>query len=171
MRQITYASAALLIAAAFACSPSDRQETANRADAAADDVRDATREGAADVGDAAREGAEEVRDEARDARDYAYAQRSDFRRDIDLRLKGLDAEIAELKRETKRGVDKTHDSTVANISAARKAVDKDLNRLGTATEATWDDLKRSVNQSVYSLNEAVRRQRPDARPMGGTGPS
>lgn len=160
MRQIIYASAAVLMATALACSPRDRQETADKADAAAGDVRDATREGAA-----------EVRDEAREARDYAYAQRSDFRGDIDQRLKGLDTEIAEFERDTKRGADKTRDSAVVNIRAARKAVDRDLGRLKSATESNWDAVKRAVNQSMLSLQEAVRRQRPDARPMGGTGPS
>jgi hypothetical protein len=167
MRQFTCAGVALLMAAALACSPRDRQETANRADAAAEDVGDAAREGAAEV----REGADELGDEAREARDYAYAERNDFRRDIDLRLKGLDEEIAELKRDTKTGVDKARDSAIVNIRAARKAVDRDLNRLAAATESTWDEVKASVNKSVYSLQEAVRRERPDARPMGGTGPS
>jgi cell division septum initiation protein DivIVA len=171
MRQITYAGAALLIATAFACSPRDRQETASNANTAADDISDATRKGAADVKDAVRDGADEVSDEAHDAREYAYAERKDFRRDVDLQLKNLDAEIAELERDTKRGADKVRDSTLANIHVARKAVTRDLNRLGNATESNWDDLKREVNQSVYSLSEAVRRQRPDARPMGGTGPS
>jgi hypothetical protein len=50
-------------------------------------------------------------------------------------------------------------------------VKRDLNRLGAATESNWDELKRTLNESVYTLQEAVRRQRPDARPMGGTGPS
>jgi cell division septum initiation protein DivIVA len=160
MRQITCATLSVLIAAAFACSPRDRQETANRTEAAAQDV-----------GDAAREGADEVRDEARDARDYAFAQRNDFRRDIDARVEGLDREIAELERDAKRGADKTRDSALANIRLARKAVKRDMDRLGSATESSWDDLKRAINQSVYSLEEAVRRTRPDARPMGGTGPS
>ena len=160
MRQITCASLAMLIATALACSPRDRQETANRTEEAAQDVRDA-----------AREGAEEVRDEARDARDYAYAQRTDFRRDIDLRLQGLDEEIAQLERDTKRGVDKARDSAIVEIRTARKAVKRDLDRLGAATESNWDELKRTLNESVYTLQEAVRRQRPDARPMGGTGPS
>jgi hypothetical protein len=159
MRHMTYAAAAVLMGAAFACSPRDRQETANRADSAAEDVRDA-----------AREGADEVRDEAREARDYVYAERNDFRRDIDLRLKGLDEQIAELERDTKRGLDKARDSAIVNIRTARKAVDRDLDRLATATESNWDEVKRSVNQSVYSLQEAVRRQLPDAKPMGGTGP-
>jgi hypothetical protein len=160
MRQITCAVAAMLMTAALACSPRDRQETANRAETAAEDVRDA-----------GREGADEIRDEAREARDYAYAQRNEFRSDIDLRLKGLDKEIAELERETKRGVDKARDSALVEIRGARSAVNRDLDRLASATESTWDEVKRSVNESVYALDQAVRRQRPDARPLGGTGPS
>jgi hypothetical protein len=159
MRHMTYAAATVLMAAALACSPRDRRETANRADSAAEDVRDA-----------AREGADEVRDEAREARDYAYAQRVDFRRDIDLRLKGLDEQLAELERDTKRGVDKARDSAIVNLRTARKAVDRDLDRLASATESNWGEVKRSVNESVYSLQEAVRRLLPDAKPMGGTGP-
>lgn len=157
MRQITCAGAALLMAAALACSPRDRQETANDVESAAQDVRDE-----------AREGADEVREEARD---FAYAERNDFRTDLDLRLKGLDEEIAELQRDTKRGVDKARDSALVNIGLARKAVERDLNRLASATESNWDEVKRSVNESVYALDQAVRSQRPDARPMGGTGPS
>jgi hypothetical protein len=161
MRPMPYAAAvSLLMAAAFACSPRDRQETANRTDAAAEDVRDA-----------ADEGVDEVREEAREARDYAYAERSDFRRDIDLRLKGLDEEITELERDTKRGVDKSRDSLLVNVRTARRAVDRDLERLAAATEAEWNDIKSNVNGSVYALQEAVRRVRPDAKPMGGTGPS
>jgi vacuolar-type H+-ATPase subunit H len=159
MRHMTYAAAAVLMGAALACSPRDRQETATRADSAAEDVRDA-----------AREGADEVRDEAREAREYVYAQRNDFRRDIDLRLKGLDEQIAQLERDTKRGVDKARDSAIVNIRTARQAVDRDLARLESATESTWDEVKSSVNESVYALQEAVRRQLPDAKPMGGTGP-
>jgi hypothetical protein len=160
MRQTTYAAATVLMAAALACSPRDRQETANRADSAAEDVRDATRQGA-----------DEVRDEAREARDYAFAERSDFRRDIDLRLKALDEQIAGLERDTKRGVDKARDSAIVNLHIARKAVDRDLNRLAAATEASWDEAKHQVNESVYALQEAVRRQLPGGKPMGGTGPS
>ncbi|HJR15980.1 MAG TPA: hypothetical protein VJ808_03925 [Gemmatimonadales bacterium] len=167
MRQITYAGVALLLATALACSPRDRQETANTADAAAEDVGDAAREGAAEV----REGAEEIGDEAREARDYAYAQRTDFRRDVDLRLERIDEQIKELEADTKRGVDETRDSALVRIRAARKAVSRDLEKLGSATESNWNDLKGDVNQSLYSLQEAVRRQLPDARPMGGTGPS
>jgi hypothetical protein len=160
MRQMTYAAAAVMLVGALACSPRDRQESANRAESAAEEV-----------GDAAREGAAEVREEAREFRDYSYAQRDEFRTDIDLRLKGIDAEIAELERDTKRGLDKTRDSAIVNIRAARKEVGRHLNRLGSATENTWEDLEAATNRSLAALQEAVRRERPDARPMGGTGPS
>ena len=168
MRHMPYAATmTLLLASAFACSRRDRQETAARTDTAVADVR----EDADEIRDNARQGADEVRDEARDARDYAYAQRTEFRQDLDLRLKNLDEQIAELQHDTKAGVDKARDSALVNIREARKAVDRNLAHLSTATESTWDEAKSAVNRSVYALQEAVHRELPDGKPMGGTGRS
>jgi archaellum component FlaC len=160
MRQLTCAAAAVLMATALACSPRDRRETASKVDSVAEDVREETREGAA-----------EVREEAREARDYTFAQRNDFRRDVDLQLKKLDEQIAGIKRDTKRGVDHARDSLVVNMHAARKAVSRDLERLGAATESTWDEAKRNLNDSLSALDREVHRLLPDAKPMGGTGPN
>ena len=160
MRQITCAAAAVLMATAFACSPRDRQETASKVDSVAEDVRAETREGA-----------EEIREEAREARDYSYVERNEFRRDLDLQLKKLDEEIAGIERDTKRGVDHARDSAIVNVRAARRAVKRDLDRLGAATERNWDEVKRNLNESLSALDREVRRLLPDARPMGGTGPS
>ena len=160
MRQITCAAAAVLMATAFACSPRDRQETASKADSVAEDIRDETREGAA-----------EVREEAREARDYTFAERSDFRRDLDLQLKKLDEQIAGIEADTKRGVDHARDSAVVNVRAVRKAVRRDINRLDGATDRTWDETKGNLNESLSALDREVHRLLPDARPMGGAGPS
>ncbi|MEO7137270.1 MAG: hypothetical protein ABI037_06120 [Gemmatimonadales bacterium] len=160
MRQITCAAAAVLMVAAFACSPRDRQETANNTDSVLEDIRDDTREGA-----------KEVRDEAREVRDYTFAERKDFRRDLDLKLKKLDEQITGLEADTKRGVDRARDSAVVKVRAARKAVSRDFSRLDAATDRTWDDTKRNVNESLSALDREVRRLLPDAKPMGGTGPS
>jgi hypothetical protein len=160
MRQITCAAAAVLMATAFACSPRDRQETGNKVDSVAEDVREGTREGA-----------NEVREEAREARDYSYAERSEFRRNLDLQLKKLDEQIAGIERDTKQGIDHARDSAIVNVRAARKAVSRDLNRLDATTERNWDETKRNVNESLSALDREVRRLLPDARPMGGTGPS
>ena len=153
MRQITCAAAAVLMATAIACSPRDRQETASQVDSVAEDVREETRE---------------VREEARN---YTYAERNEFRRDLDLQLTKLDEQIAGIERDTKRGVDHARDSAVVNVRAARKAVSRDLERLGAAAESNWDEAKRNLNQSLSALDREVRRLLPDAKPMGGTGPS
>ena len=160
MRQLTCAAAAVLMATALACSPRDRRETASKVDSVAEDVREETREGAA-----------EVREEAREARAYTFAQRNDFRRDVDLQLKKLDEQIAGIERDTKRGVDHARDSLVVNMHAARKAVSRDLDRLGATTESTWDEAKRNLNESLSALDREVHRLLPDAKPMGGTGPN
>ena len=160
MRQITCAAAAVLMATAFACSPRDRQETASKVDSVAEDVRAETREGA-----------EEVQEEAREARAYGYAERNEFRHDLDLQLKKLDEQIAGIERGTKRGIDHARDSAIVNVRAARKVVSRDLDRLSAATERNWDEAKRNLNESLSTLDREVRRLLPDARPMGGTGPS
>jgi uncharacterized membrane protein YccC len=150
MRQLTCAAAAVLMATAFACSPRDRQETASQLDSVTEDVREEARE---------------------EARDYSYAQRNDFRRDVDLQLQRLDEQIAEIERDTKRGVDQARDSAIVSLRAARSEVSRHLDRLGAATESSWDEAKRSLNDSLSALDREVRRLLPDARPMGGTGTS
>jgi hypothetical protein len=149
MRQIPCAAAAVLIATAFACSPRDRQETASKVDSVT----------------------EEVREEAREARDYGNAERNEFRSNLDLQLKKLDEQIAGIERDTKRGIDRARDSAIVNVRTARKAVSRDLDRLSAATESSWEETKRNLNESLSALDREVRRLLPDARPMGGTGPS
>ena len=157
MRQIICAVAAALMVTTLGCSPRDRRETASSLDSTTADV-------AQDV----EESAEEARDEFRD---YDFGRRSEFRREVDLKLQQLDKEIAELERTTKRGVDKARDSAVVRIRGARSAVSRSLDRFGNATERTWEDIKRNITAAVDSLDREVKTQRPDARPMGGTGPS
>jgi ElaB/YqjD/DUF883 family membrane-anchored ribosome-binding protein len=156
MREITCALMAVLVAAAFACSPRDRRETASSLDSAATDI-------SRDV----EEGAEEAREEFRE---YSYDRRAEFRREVDTRLRRLDNEIAELERTTKEGLDKARDSAVVHIRSARQSVNRSLDRFSSATESTWDDVRRSITNAVDSLDLTVRAQQPDARPMGGTGP-
>ena len=157
MRQMICAAAAVLIATTLGCSPRDRRETASSLDSTA-----------ADVSQDVKERADEARDEFRE---YGYDRRSEFRRDLDLKLKKLDEQIADLEQNTKRGLDKARDSAVVNIRGARKAVSRSLERFGAATENTWEEVKRQITTAVDSLDREVKTQLPDARPMGGTGPS
>ena len=157
MRQIMCAAAAALMVVTLGCSPRDRRETASTLDSTA-----------TDLGRDVEQGAEEVRDEVRD---YTYDQRTEFRRDVDLTLKQLDEQIAELERTTKRGVDKARDSALVDVRGAREAVSQRLARFAGATEAGWENAKQDVTAAVDSLHRKVKSLLPDARPMGGTGPS
>jgi hypothetical protein len=157
MRQMICAAAAALIVTTLGCSPRDRRETASSLDSTA-----------ADVSQDVKQSADEAREEFRS---YGYDRRSEFRRDVDLKLKKLDEEIADLEHTTKRGLDKARDSAVVEIRGARRAVSRSLDRFGAATESSWEQVKRDVTAAVDSLDRQVKTQRPDARPMGGTGPS
>lgn len=156
MRQATYAAAAaVLMTLTLGCNPRDRRETASTIDSAATDVSQETREAARDV-------REEVGD-------YTYERRQEFKRDVDERIQRLDQEIAELERDTKKGVDRARDSAVVNIRAIRRSLDRSLDRLGAATANTWDEVKSGVSRAVDSLDLVVRGTRSDAKPMGGAG--
>jgi hypothetical protein len=157
MRQIICAAAAVLMVVTVGCDRRDRRETASTLDSTA-----------AEIGRDVEQGAEEARDEFRE---YSYDRRSEFRRDVDLRLKQLDEQIADLERTTKRGMDKARDSAIVHVRGARKAVNQRLEQFGAATEATWEDVKRDVAAAVDSLDREVKKLLPDARPMGGTGPT
>jgi uncharacterized protein YukE len=163
MRQITCAAGAILVVLTLGCSPRDRRDTAAVTDSAVSDVAQDTRDAAQDTRDAAQDVREHV------AGDYTYARRDEFRRDVNQRVQRLDQEIADLERTTKRDADAVRDTAVANIRTARRAVARSLDRLAGATQSTWDDLQAGVNRSVDSLELLVRAQRPDAKPMGGTG--
>lgn len=157
MRQIMCAAAAVLMVSTLGCSPRDRRETASTLDSTA-----------ADIGRDVETGADEARDELKD---FGYERRAEFRRDVDLQLQRLDQQISDLERSTKRGVDKARDSAVVHVQGARRAVARSLDRFGSATETTWEEVKHDITAAVDSLDREVKRLLPDARPMGGTGPS
>ncbi len=164
MYQYTHAAAALLLAITLGCSPRDRQDTASAADSVTADVSEETREAGRDVQEAARDVREEVGD-------YTYERRDEFRRDMDQRIQRLDQELAEVERNTEKGLDKARDSAIVNTRALRNSVDRTLERMGAATAATWNDVRVAVSRSVDSLELALRNLRSDARPMGGAGPN
>jgi hypothetical protein len=157
MRQLICAAAAVLMVATLGCSPRDRRETASTLDSTA-----------ADLGRDVEEGADEARDEFRE---FSYDRRTEFRRDVDLKLKQLDEQISELERTTKRGVDQARDSAIVHVRGARRAVDRSLDRFAAATETTWEEVKDGISAAVDSLDREVKKLLPDARPMGGAGPS
>ena len=141
----------------------------------ADETGDAAEHAANDVGDAADSASEGVKEAARDVGDEfgatSYERRDEFHHEVDQRLAAMDKEIAELRQGINDNSTEAYKSSVAAVRDTRSTVAHDVDRLAGATEATWDDLKDKVRASLDSLDHQLRALRPDAKPMGGVGPS
>ena len=99
----------------------------------------------------------------------SYEKRDEYRTEVRERLARLDAELAELGRDTKAGAANARVDALAAARDARQAAGRAADKLGNATSATWDDLKRATRDALDVAERQVQALRPDAKPMGGTG--
>ena len=191
MRTVAWVGAALALAVTVGCKDRDRDDVDRTdagdrveatADRAGDDVQKAANEtgnaaedAADDVGEAADSAGKGVKEAARDVGDEfgatSYERRGEFRKEVDQRLAAMDKEIAGLREGINDNSTETYRKAVASVRETRRAVGQDVDRLAGATAATWDELRTKVWASLDSLDQELRALRPDAKPMGGTGPS
>ena len=190
MRTMMLAGAALALVLGTGCK--DRDHDVNRTDAddhveatadqassdankAADETGNAVDSAADDVGDAAKDAGNGVEEAAKDVGDKfgatSYERRDEFRTEVDRRLTAMDKEIAELRQGINDNSTEAYRNSVAAVRQTRSTVAHDVDRLAGATAATWDDLKDKAWASLDSLDHQLRSLRPDAKPMGGVGPS
>ena len=191
MRTVAWLGAALALALTTSCKDRDRGDV-DRADAgdqvqatgdraandvqkAADETGNAVDSAADDVGDAAKGAGSDVKEAAKDVGDEfgatSYERRDEFRKEVDQRLAAMDKEIAGLRKGINDNSTETYRNAVEAARETRRTVGQDVDRLAGATEATWDELKGKVWASLDSLDHQLRALRPDAKPMGGVGPS
>jgi hypothetical protein len=191
MRTVAWIGAALALALSAGCNDRDRgdvnhTDADDRAEASADRASDQVQKGAEETGDAAEDAANDVGDAAKDAgsdvkeaaKDVgdefgatSYERRDEFRKEVDQRLAAMDKEIAGLRKGINDNSTDAYRNAVASVRETRRAVSQDVDRLAGATAANWDEVKGKVWASLDSLDHQLRALRPDARPMGGTGPS
>ena len=175
MRTAAWVSAALALALMTGCKDRDRGDAADRVEATGERVGDEIQEGADQTGDAVEEAGGEVQEAARDVGDElgvtSYERRGEFRRELDGRLAEMDQEIAELRKGVNDDATEAYRNSVAAVRETRRTLGQDVDRLAGATAATWDDLRAKARASLDSLDRQLRALRPDARPMGGTGPN
>ena len=176
MRAMTCAAAALMVAFTLACKDRDRTETVSRTDNTADRVDNAAdrvdnaaeeageevREGARDAGNAAEKAADDASDKVRES---SYDRRDEFRREVRERLAAMDKELTGLEGDLKQGASETRVKAVAAARDARRAAQRNVDRLGSATAANWEKLKREVSGSLDLTERQLRALRPDAKPM------
>ena len=149
----------------------------------ADRAGDAAREGANDVGNAADTAADKVGDAARDVGNatedaarrvtgtWTYERREEYRQEARTRLDALDQKLAEARKSVNADASEAYTKAVAAARDTRTAVGRDLDRLGKATAADWNEVRDDVQASLDSLDRQVKALQPDAKPMGGAGPS
>jgi len=102
---------------------------------------------------------------------YSYERRDAFRKDVDHQLAAMDKELAGLRQGVNQEATETYTQSVAAAEETRKAVGSQVDRLAGATPTTWDKIQADVRASLDSLNRQLQALRPDAKPMGGVGPS
>ena len=189
MRTVALVSAALALALTTGCKDRDRGDVGDAADRveatgerAGDEIEkgaeqtgNAVEDAADDAGDAAKDAGGEVEEAVKDVGDEvgatSYERRDEFRREVDDRLAQMDQEIAELRKGVNDDATEAYRNAVAAARDTRRTVGADVDRLAGATAANWDDLKDKAWASLDSLEHQLRALRPDAKPMGGTGPS
>jgi hypothetical protein len=138
---------------------------------------DKTRDSAKDAGDLAKDAAKGAANTVEKAADaigistYSYERRDAFRNDVDHQLAEMDKELAGLRQGVNSKAPETYTQSVAAAEETRKAVGNQVSRLAGATPATWDQIQGDVRASLDSLNRQLQALRPDAKPMGGAGPS
>jgi hypothetical protein len=101
-----------------------------------------------------------VTDAPVEARDFSFEERQDFAESIRTQLTELDGQIQQLAAEAKSKGGAVSDRALERIRVARKAADRNLNRIANATADNWERIKQSTNQSVEAVAEAVEGAMP-----------
>jgi len=175
MKKVAWVGVALALALTAGCKDRDHRDADDQAAAAADRTGNAVDSAADAVGDAAKEAGNDVKDAANDAADKveatSYDRRDEFRHDVDERVAALDKELADLRAHVNKDATESYRNAVAAASDTRRTLRADVNRLSTATAANWDELRTRVSVTLDSLDLQLKALRPDAKPMGGAGPS
>ena len=93
-------------------------------------------------------------------RDFSFDQRQQFTESIRQQLASADQQISDLSKQAKSKGGAVSDRALATIRTARKTVDRNLQRVNSATTANWEQVKRTVHQSVDRLDESIEGAQP-----------
>ena len=143
MRELAFATLTLLLATTAGCRSKQTANAGGEADTVVTTAAPAPEPAASNA-----------------PRDFSFDQRQQFTESIRQGLASVDQQIEDLAAQAKSKGGAVSDRALANLRAARKSVDRNLRRIGAATEADWDKVKDGVSQSVERLNESVEAAQP-----------
>jgi hypothetical protein len=92
--------------------------------------------------------------------ELSFDQRQQFTDAIRQQLAGVDAEIDQLAAQAKSKGGAVSDRALARIRASRQAVNRDLQRVETATADNWEQVRNRVTRSVEDLEETMGSAQP-----------
>ena len=183
MRTYAWVATALAVALTAGCKDRHNDDAGDRVEATADTAGDAVRRGANDVGNAVDTAADKVGDAADAVGDatedaarratgtWTWERRDEYRQEVRTRVNALDQKLADARKSVNNDAAEAYNKAVAEARDTRKAVGRDVARLEAATSANWNEARDAVKVSLDSLDRQIRGLQPDAKPMGGNGPS
>jgi small-conductance mechanosensitive channel len=147
MRRFVFTAATLVLIVSLGCRKQRTNETAG--------VSDTTTPPAATA-----EPVPAAADTTSAPAEFTFDQRQNFAQSIRQQLADIDRQIKELSAQAKSRGGAVSDRALNNVRAARRAVERDLNRVNAATAANWDQIKQGVTRAVENLNEAIEVAQP-----------
>jgi hypothetical protein len=93
-------------------------------------------------------------------RPFSFDQRQEFARSIRQQLANIDQQITDLTSQAKSRGGAVSDRALANIVASRRAVERNLRRINSATAGNWEQVSQGLSQAVESLSESIEAAQP-----------
>ncbi|HUF35228.1 MAG TPA: hypothetical protein VMN37_04715 [Gemmatimonadales bacterium] len=149
MREVAFVAALLLLPAIQGCGDRERSELGSAADTALTRTDQAMPDVTTETADAP--GA---------PREFRFEERQEFAQSIRQDLAETDRRIEELSAQARSAGGAVSDRALANVRAARRVVQRNLNRVDAASAENWEEVRRGVGEAVEHLDEAVERAYP-----------
>jgi len=145
MGRFAIAAAALVLVSSLACRKQRSNDTAGLGDTASA---------------SAAAPAPEMPETTTPAPEFTFDRRQEFAQFIRQQLVDIDRQATELGKEVKSRGGAVSDRALARILRMRRAVERDLGRLNTATAGDWEQSRNRITQGVDQLSEAIQAAQP-----------
>lgn len=104
----------------------------------------------------------ETKEAAKGARDYAYAQKAEFAREMKEELARIQKELDRLSAKVDQSSGAAKADAKVKLEVVRKKwahAKKQLDQAESATESTWDDVKDGFRKSYGELKDSFEKAR------------
>lgn len=104
----------------------------------------------------------ETKEAAQGGRDYAYAQKAEFAREMRAELAKIQKELDRLSAKVEKSSGTAKADAKAKLEVVRKKwahAKKRLDEAESATESTWDDVKDGFRKSYGELKDSFEKAR------------